>query len=79
MAEKKAPAPRRGGMSVDPKLVRELAEMLGETGLTEIEIEEGDRRIRVARGGLAAAAAPAMAAPVGTASGCCACTGCVRI
>jgi len=65
MADKKAPAPRRGGMSVDPKLVRELAEMLGETGLMEIEVEEGDRRIRVSRAGLAAAAvAPAMAAPV---------------
>jgi len=49
MADKKAPAPRRSGMSVDPKLVRELADMLGETGLTEIEVEEGDKRIRVAR------------------------------
>ncbi len=66
MAEKKAPAPRRGGMSVDPELVRELADMLGETGLTEIEVEEGDRRIRVSRAALAAAPAqmmPAAAAP----------------
>lgn len=63
MAEKKAPAPRRGGMSVDPKLVRELADMLGETGLTEIEVEEGDRRIRVSRAALAAAPAQAVAAP----------------
>ncbi|KLI63157.1 acetyl-CoA carboxylase biotin carboxyl carrier protein [Aurantiacibacter marinus] len=63
MAEKKAPAPRRSGMSVDPGLVRELADMLGETGLTEIEVEEGDRRIRVSRAGLVAAPAHAMAAP----------------
>ncbi|WP_340586509.1 acetyl-CoA carboxylase biotin carboxyl carrier protein [Erythrobacter alti] len=64
MAEKKAPAPRRSGMSVDPKLVRELADMLGDTGLTEIEVAEGDKRIRVSRAGSPAAApAPVMAAP----------------
>lgn len=49
MPEKKAPAAVTGGMTVDPKLVRTLADMLTETGLTEIEIEEGDKRIRVAR------------------------------
>lgn len=48
MPEKKAPA-SSGGMTVDPKLVRKLADMLTDTGLTEIEIEEGDKRIRVAR------------------------------
>ena len=63
MAEKKAPAPRRSGMRVDPKLVRELADMLGEAGLTEIEVAEGDKRIRVSRAGVAAPA-PMMAAPV---------------
>ena len=46
------------GMTVDTALVRELAEMLSETGLVEIEVEEGDRRIRVSRGGGIAAAAP---------------------
>ncbi|MCB2086682.1 MAG: acetyl-CoA carboxylase biotin carboxyl carrier protein [Sphingomonadaceae bacterium] len=46
-------------MNVDTKLVRELAEMLGETGLTEIEVEDGDRKIRVSRGG----GVPMMAAP----------------
>ncbi|QZD96484.1 acetyl-CoA carboxylase biotin carboxyl carrier protein [Qipengyuania sp. 1NDH1] len=52
-------------MNVDTSLVRELAEMLGDTGLTEIEVEDGDRKIRVSRGGgVAMAAAPApMAAP----------------
>jgi acetyl-CoA carboxylase biotin carboxyl carrier protein len=37
------------GMTIDSALVRELAELLGETGLTEIEVADGDRRIRVAR------------------------------
>ncbi|WP_342154171.1 acetyl-CoA carboxylase biotin carboxyl carrier protein [Methylorubrum sp. SB2] len=33
----------------DPDLVRELAKMVAETDLTEIEVEKGDLRIRVAR------------------------------
>jgi acetyl-CoA carboxylase biotin carboxyl carrier protein len=51
--------------SVDAAAVRELAKLLKETGLTEIEIEHGDARIRVSRsGGLAAAGSvPAAAAP----------------
>ena len=36
-------------MQVDVKLVRELAKMLDDTNLTEIEVEDGDRKIRVAR------------------------------
>lgn len=62
MAETKAAASRKAGMNVDTKLVRELAEMLGETGLTEIEVEDGDLKIRVARGTIAVAAAPVVAA-----------------
>ena len=46
-------------MNIDTALVRELAEMLAETGLTEIEVEDGDRKIRVARGGVAAMPMPA--------------------
>jgi acetyl-CoA carboxylase biotin carboxyl carrier protein len=38
------------GGSFDKDLIRELAELLEETGLTEIEIEHEGRRIRVARG-----------------------------
>jgi acetyl-CoA carboxylase biotin carboxyl carrier protein len=55
------------GMKIDAALVRELAEMLADTGLTEIEVAEGDRRIRVARTAPLAAApayAPPPAAPV---------------
>ncbi|MGB3712486.1 MAG: hypothetical protein WA985_12450, partial [Erythrobacter sp.] len=37
------------GMNVDTALVRELAELLSETGLSEIEVEDNDRKIRVAR------------------------------
>jgi acetyl-CoA carboxylase biotin carboxyl carrier protein len=38
-------------LSVDAELVRQLALLLNETGLTEIEYAVGERRIRVARGG----------------------------
>jgi acetyl-CoA carboxylase biotin carboxyl carrier protein len=37
-------------LAVDADLVRALAALLDETGLTEIEYAVGDRRIRVARG-----------------------------
>ena len=46
-----------GGRNIDGALVRELAELLAETNLTEIEVEDGERRIRVARG-VAAPAVP---------------------
>ncbi len=42
-------AGRGAGMSIDAGLVRELAELLAETNLSEIEVADGDRRIRVAR------------------------------
>ncbi len=44
---------------IDEDLVRRLSALLDETGLGEIEYAEGERRIRVSRGG----AAVAMAAP----------------
>jgi acetyl-CoA carboxylase biotin carboxyl carrier protein len=51
---------------IDPELVRELAQLLNETDLTEIEVEKGDLRVRVARTITATvqvpAAAPALAA-----------------
>jgi acetyl-CoA carboxylase biotin carboxyl carrier protein len=51
---------------IDPELVRELAQLLNETDLTEIEVEKGDLRVRVARTITATvqvpAAAPAFAA-----------------
>ncbi len=62
----KAAANTTGGMNVDTALIRELAEMLDETGLTEIAVEDGDRKVRVSRGATASVAAPpaaALAAP----------------
>jgi acetyl-CoA carboxylase biotin carboxyl carrier protein len=51
---------------IDPKAIRKLAELMTETGLSEIELAEGDRSIRVSRATTAAApvqvAAPAAAA-----------------
>jgi acetyl-CoA carboxylase biotin carboxyl carrier protein len=44
---------------VDRELIHELTKLLDETGLTEIEIEQEGKRVRVARGAVGAAAAPA--------------------
>lgn len=52
-----------GAMRVDTDLVRKLAEMLKENDLTEIEVEEADRRIVVKRQVTVAAAAPMAAMP----------------
>ena len=65
------------GMRIDPKLVRELAALLSDNELTEIEVADGDRRIKVCRepapvftGSPAAPAAPAAApAPQAPAQG----------
>jgi acetyl-CoA carboxylase biotin carboxyl carrier protein len=48
-----------GKPGIDAAAVRELAELLKETGLTEIEIEHNGARIRVSRSAGVAAAAPA--------------------
>jgi acetyl-CoA carboxylase biotin carboxyl carrier protein len=47
-------------MKIDSKAIRELAELLDETGLTEVEVADGDKSIRVSKGGFAVAtSAPA--------------------
>ena len=56
-----------GSMQVDTDLVRELAAMLNDTGLSEIEVEDGERKIRVSRN-MTAMSAPMMAAPVAAAA-----------
>ncbi|TLP48955.1 MULTISPECIES: acetyl-CoA carboxylase biotin carboxyl carrier protein [Cohaesibacter] len=51
---------------LDPDFIRQLAELVQETDLTEIEVEQNDLRIRVAREVIiqqATYAAPAAAAP----------------
>jgi acetyl-CoA carboxylase biotin carboxyl carrier protein len=49
----------------DPELVRELANLLADTDLSEIEVEKGDLRIRVARSinTVTVPVAPSIAAP----------------
>lgn len=57
------------GINIDPGYIRELAEMLDATGLSEIEVEDGERKVRVARTMTAVAAPVAMAAaPVAAAA-----------
>jgi len=52
---------------IDKALIRELAALLDETGLTEIEIERDGLRVRVGRGGtINNIAAPAMPALIAT-------------
>jgi acetyl-CoA carboxylase biotin carboxyl carrier protein len=51
-----------GGMRIEADLVRQLAELLNQNDLTEIEVEDGDRKIVVKRNIAVAAAAPAAAA-----------------
>jgi acetyl-CoA carboxylase biotin carboxyl carrier protein len=53
-----------GKPAIDQDLIRELARLLEETGLTEIEIESAGLRVRVGRGTVAAP----VAAPVAPAS-----------
>ena len=60
-------------LTFDPKTLAELAALLNETGLSEIELAEGDRKVRLARAvahvavpvaaPVAAAPAPVAAAP----------------
>lgn len=76
MSQSKEPAGsgERDAMRIDPGLVRELAELLTANELTEIEVADGERRIKVAReappvigamptSGAALVAAPALTAP----------------
>jgi len=61
-----------GAMQIEADLVRQLAKLLDDTQLTEIEVQDGERRIRVARSvsvnsvtvpAPAAAASPVSAVP----------------
>jgi acetyl-CoA carboxylase biotin carboxyl carrier protein len=73
MAQPKDPASGdKSAMRIDPKLVRELAQLLTDNALTEIEVQDGERRIKVSREPApvfgpaptqAPAAAPALSGP----------------
>jgi acetyl-CoA carboxylase biotin carboxyl carrier protein len=56
------PANTTAQTPIDTKLVRRLADILKDTGLSEIEVEQGELRIRVARE-LTVQAAPQVYAP----------------
>lgn len=54
---------------IDPELVRELAQLLNETDLTEIEVQKDDLRVRVARNISATVQVPVAApAPIAVAA-----------
>jgi acetyl-CoA carboxylase biotin carboxyl carrier protein len=54
----------KGKGPIDAAAIRELAHLLTETGLTEIEIEQAGQRVRVARMGAPVAMTHAVTAPV---------------
>ena len=56
-------APPRPREAIDTRLVRRLADILKDTDLSEIEVERGDLKIRVARQGAIVAAPQLVAAP----------------
>ena len=84
MSSPKAAAESGEPQAIDTRVVRKLADILKDTGLTEIEVESGGLKIRVARevtvqhmaaptvhqvaAAAPAAAAPAAAAPVAEAA-----------
>ncbi len=59
----------QGAMRIDIDLVRELAELLDQTKLTEIEVQDGDRLVRVARAVTVAAAPAPSYAPASASAG----------
>lgn len=60
------PRPPRSAEPIDTRLVRRLADILRETELTEIEVERGELRVRVARKAAAAPASPVVYAAAPT-------------
>jgi acetyl-CoA carboxylase biotin carboxyl carrier protein len=60
--DESAKSPKKARPNFDPALVRELAALLDETGLTEIEVEEAGMRVRVGRQSAQVVSAPAIVA-----------------
>ena len=74
MASPKQASGDNGAMRIDPGLVHDLAQLLTDNELTEIEVQDGERRIKVSRepapiitAAAAPVAAPAQQAPALTA------------
>ena len=61
---KDASGSKAGAMRIDPTLVRELAQLLTDNELTEIEVQDGERRIKVSREPAPVISAAPSAAPV---------------
>ncbi len=57
------PANTKAEFGPAPATLKRLAKLMEETGLTEIEYQEGTTRLKLGRGGAMLAAAPAAAAP----------------
>lgn len=55
---------KSGAMRIDPALVSQLANLLTDNELTEIEVQDGERRIKVSREPAPVIAAAALASPV---------------
>ena len=69
MADSRTPAPKlKNDAEIDTTLVRQLADILNDTSLTEIEVERGELRIRVAREITAAPVMQYAAAPMAQAA-----------
>ena len=51
-------------MKIDKDAIKQLADLLEETGLTEIEVAEGDKVLRVNKGGIIHAAPAVAPAPI---------------
>jgi acetyl-CoA carboxylase biotin carboxyl carrier protein len=62
MADSTVPAPKGASNGIDTRIVRKLADILKATDLTEIVVEHGDLKIRVARE-ITLGAAPVAYAP----------------
>jgi acetyl-CoA carboxylase biotin carboxyl carrier protein len=65
---KDASGSKAGAMRIDPTLVRELAQLLSDNELTEIEVQDGERRIKVSREPAPVIGAAPSAAPVAAAA-----------
>jgi acetyl-CoA carboxylase biotin carboxyl carrier protein len=61
-SKKQSPTPRPSSDKTDLGLIRDLADLLNETGLSEIELEQKGVRVRVSRGGTVYAPASALVA-----------------
>ena len=49
---------------MDLRKVKTLIDLVQQSGISELEIQEGEERVRISRGPIASAAAPQMMAPV---------------